>query len=396
MNAQHQRSEVGHDSTPPADTINLLDYFQIIVRRWRMISGITLAATVITAVITLFIPNIYTAKTMIIPGDDDKGGMAGALMAQLGGLAGLAGGGGSKSTGDLYITILKSEALKDPLIDRFKLMDVYNKKLRSDAYNALGKNTAIALGKKDGVITITVDDKDPKQAAALANCYVEELGKLTTRLNMTGAGNNSAFLEKRLSEAKTDLFKAEEALKAFQSKNKVISVTDQAQATIGGIAQIKAQLAMQEVQLATLQRQFTDSSQEVKTVKATIANLRGQISSLEGKGGASSSIPSVGSMPQLGQDYVRLMREFKVQEAIFEMLTKQYEVSQLNELKDVPSFQVLQKAKVPEVKSGPARAIIAAKALLIALLGSCVLVLILDKFRNTSWRRWQEVFQKTR
>lgn len=377
------------------ESLSLLDLIEIIVRRWRMIVVISFIASIIVAIITMFMPNIYTAKAMVIPGDDDKSGLAGALMAQLGGLANLAGAGaGSKSTGDLYITMLKSESLKDPLVNRFKLMDIYKKKLRADTYAVLGENTNISLGKKDGVVSIMVDDKDPKLAAALANGYVEELGKLVIRLNMTGAGNNSDFLEKRLSEAKTDLSKAEEDLKAFQAQNKVISVTDQAQATIGGIAQLKAQLAMQEVQLATLQSQFTDSSQEVKAVKATIANLRGQISSMEGKGGASSSIPSVGSMPQLGQDYVRLMREFKVQEAIFEMLTKQYEISQLNKAKDVAPFQVLQQAKVPEKKSKPVRSTI---VLLSGLATAFVLILVViihefsQRMGGEDRERWRRI-----
>jgi uncharacterized protein involved in exopolysaccharide biosynthesis len=184
---------------------------------------------------------------------------------------------------------------------------------------------------------------------------VEELGILTTGLNMTGAGKNRLFLEKRIAEARAELSRAEDALKNFQSRNKTISVTEQAQATIAGVAQLRAQLASQEVQLATLQRQFTDSSQEVKTARSAVASLKNQIAQLEGRGDGSSSIPSLGSVPQLGQEYLRLMRDFKIQEAVVEMLTKQYQVAKISEVKGVAPFQVLQRAKVPEKKSGPKR-----------------------------------------
>jgi tyrosine-protein kinase Etk/Wzc len=187
---------------------------------------------------------------------------------------------------------------------------------------------------------------------------VEELARLAARLNMTSAGKNRIYLEERISAARADLAKAEDALKAFQSANKAVSVTDQARATIEGVAQLRARLAAQEVQLATFQRQFTEWSQEVKVAKATVANLRAQIGKLEGAGGGSSSIPSVGSMPQLGQEYMRLMRDFKVQEMLVELLTKQYEVTKLSEVKDVSPFQVLQVAKVPERKSKPHRSFI--------------------------------------
>jgi uncharacterized protein involved in exopolysaccharide biosynthesis len=345
------------DPAPETDEINLLDLLLVLAKHWRMIVGVPCIVAVVTAIITLCMPNIYTAKAMILPGDDDKG-LMGAMMAQMGGLANLAGGalGGPTKT-DLYVTMLKSETIKDPVIDRFKLMQVYEAKFRTDAYKTLDAKVTISAGKKDGVLSISVDDKDPKRAAAMANAYVDELGKLAAGLSMTGAGKNRTFLEGRLAEAKADLAQAEEALKNFQSKYKAVSVTDQAKASIEGVAQLRAQLAAQEVQLASLQRQFTDNSQEVKGARSAIANIRGQIARLEG-GGGNSSIPSVGSVPKLGQEYVRLMREFKIQETLVELLTKQYEMNKLTEAKNVSPFQLLQKAKVPERKSKPKRSLI--------------------------------------
>ena len=381
------------DNTPQPPS--LLDYLLVIAKHKKMIFLTTFGAAVITALITLMMPNIYTAKAMIIPSDDDKGAM-GALMAQMGGLASLAGGTiGAKTTGDLYVTMLKSETVKDPIIDRFKMMEVYDVKYRADAYKYLNLNSNISLGKKDGVITIAIKDKDPKRAAELTNAYLEELGKLASGLNMTGAGNNRLFLEKRIAEARADLSRAEDALKVFQTKNKAISVTDQAQATIAGVAQLRAQLAVKEVELATLQRQFTDTSQEVKTTKATVSSLRAQIAGLEGKGsGGSSSIPNVGSMPQLGQDYLRLMRDFKIQEAVLEMLTKQYEVAKVSEAKDVAPFQLLQKAKVPEKRSSPKR-----KQMVLYAAGTGLLLSIMYAFGQESFAqmlkedrlRWQSI-----
>lgn len=364
---------------------SLFDYLALLVKRWRLIAGITLAVTVISIIVVLLIPCIYTAKAMILPREDDKGIM-GAMMAQLGGLggvAGIAGGGlGGATKAGLYVTMLKSETVKDPIIDSFKLKDLYEAKYRADVYTALDKNVIITAGKKDGVITIAVDDKNPKRAADLANAYVDELGKLAARLTMTSAGKDRGYLEERLAAARADLAKAEDVLKAFQSRNKAVSVTDQAKATIEGVAQLRAQLAAQEVQLATFRRQFTEQSQEVKTAKSTVANLQTQIVKLEGNGGGSSSIPSVGSMPQLGQEYLRLMREFKIQETLVELLTKQYEVAKLSEVKDVSPFQVLQKAKVPERRSKPVRSKVVAIAFLAALAGSCALVLALDNFQK--------------
>jgi uncharacterized protein involved in exopolysaccharide biosynthesis len=379
---------------PPEDetAINLLDLLLVVVKRKTMIICITLAAAVLTALYSLSLPNIYTSKALIYPSQEDKG-LANAMMAQLGGLANLAGGSlGGKTLEDLYITLLKSEAIKDPIIDRLGLMKRFKAKYRTGAYRRLDAVTMVSAGKKDGVITISVSDRDPRWAAALADAYVRELGNLTIRLNVTGAGKNRLFLENRLGEAKADLGRAEEALRTFQARNKVLNVPEQAKATIQGVAQLRAQLALEEVQLATMRRQFTDASQEVKNARATITNLKTQVEQLEGQGGG--SIPSVGSVPGLGQEYVRLMREFKIQESIVELMTKQYELARINELKDVVPFQVIQSAKVPERKSKPKRSRMVILATMAAFFASVFFAFIreyADRMPQEDKARWREI-----
>ncbi|MDD2367125.1 MAG: Wzz/FepE/Etk N-terminal domain-containing protein [Desulfuromonadaceae bacterium] len=375
------------------EEINLLDLLLVLGKNWKTIIGVPFIVAVITAIISLTMPNIYTAKAMILPGDDNGGGMMSAMMAQMGGLAGLAGGFSRYSKTDLYITMLQSETIKDPLIDRFKLMELYNAKFRTSAYRGLDGCTAISSGKKDGVLTIAVSDKDPKLAASIANAYVDELGKLAIKLNMAGAGKDLAYLEESLAKAKVDLTTAEETLKAFQTRNKVVTVTDQAKATLEGVAQLRAQLIAQEVQLARIRQQFTDESQEVKSANATIANLRGQIARMEGSSSA-GSMPGVGAMPQLGQEYMRLMREFKIQETLVELLTKQYEMTKLNESNDVVPFQLLQSAKAPELKSRPKRSLI---VIMSAFATGFIMVLLAfvrefgAKMNDDDRMRWEEL-----
>jgi tyrosine-protein kinase Etk/Wzc len=369
------------------NSVSLIDYLEVIAKRSRMIFLVTLAAAVVSIIYCLFLPNIYTAKALILPSQGDKG-MTTAMMAQLGGLASLVAGGAGGSVGiptttDLYMSMLKSEAVEDPIIDRFKLMEVYKKKYRTDLYKVLENRSKISAGKKDGIITITIDDKDPKRAAEIANAYVEELGKLTVRLNVTGAGQNRSFLEDRLTIAKTDLAKAEENLKEFQEKNKAVHVTAQAEATIRGIADMRARLAAQEVQLATYRRRFTESSEEVKNLTTSVNNLRAQMARLEGEGGI-SAIPSVGSVPSLAQEYLRRMREYKIQESLVELLTKQYEMAKLSEAKDISPFQVLLKARVPERKSKPARSRMVLIATVTAFFMSLISAFVLENFAQMS------------
>ena len=375
-----QTDNTNHEPRPAdADAINLLDYLEVVVKHKRMIIRTTFAAFVLSIVISGFLPKIYSATTRILPPQQDQG-LMGLAMGQMGGaMASLAGDLlGSSSPADMYVGILNTEAVSDAIIDRFKLMELYGNEFRLDTYRALKKRVDIAAGTKDGIVSITVEDEDPKRAADIANSYVEELGKLTVRLNVTGAGQNKTFLEERLAKAKVDLAKAEDDLKAFQSRNKVISVTDQATATIGGIAQVKAQLVALELQLAVLRRQFTDSSQEVKRVKASLASLKEQLAGLEGSG-SGGAIPGAGSVPELGVRQLRLMREFKIQETLVELLTKQYEMTKLSEAKDVISIQVLQTARVPDKKSKPRRSLI----VLMSTFAACFTGVLYAFFRET-------------
>lgn len=347
-------SDSAEDNSKP--DLDLLDYLLILAKHKLIILSVTFTMAVLSVLYSLTLKNIYTANTMIVVTEDDKGVM-GALLGSVGGAAGgaaaLAGVGGPTRT-DLYVTMLKTDAIKDPIIDRFKLMQEFKSKNRTLTYKRLAGKTKVTAGKRDGVISISVSDNNPKLAADLANAYVDELGKMATGMTMGKSARNRQFLEERLATTKINLIKAEDALKIFQSKNKIFDAPEQAKISIRGVAQLHARLAVQEMKLASLKNQFTDSSHEVKTAAAAVANTKSQITKLEGSGGG-GAVPSVGNVPELGQEYVRLLREFKVQETLFELLTKQHEMARFSEAKDVSPVQVIQVAKVPEMKSKPAR-----------------------------------------
>jgi len=336
------------------DEISFVDYLELMLRRKRLIVTVTLAGFLISVILAFVLPKSYQATARILPPQQDQGIMAMMMSGAGGGLAGLAGNLlGSGTPADQYASILQSERIKGAIIDRFKLMEQYGEKFRIEMYQKLDKQVEITAGKKDGIISISVEDEEPKKAADIANAYIDELGKLVAELSMTSAGSNRAFLEVRLAGSRADLARAEEAMKLFQFKNKVVSVPEQAKASIEGVAQLKAQIALQEAQLSGLRSQFTDSTPEVQAARASIGNLKSQLAGLEGMG--TGAIPSFGSVPGLGQEQIRLLREFKTQEMIVELLTKQHELAKLTEAKNVSSIQVIQRAEAPDKKYKPKR-----------------------------------------
>lgn len=339
------------------EEINLLELLRVIVRRKMVIIKICSVAVLLSICYSLTLKNIYTASAKILPPQKDSGGGLSALLSQAGGLASMAAGGmGLGGSADLYMGILKSRSVADAVIKKLDLQKEFEAKNIDDTRKKLETAVKFKAG-KDGIISIDADSKDPKKAALLANTFVEELGRRSVQLNLSKAGTERMFLEKRLEVVKQDLRAAENDMRLFQEKYKTIKADSQATAAIEGIARIKAEIISKEVQLASLRNSMTDETNEVKTVQAAISRLKSQLGSMTGSGGM-DIIPSMGNVPSLGVEYVRKLRELKIQEAIFEQLTKQFEVAKISEAKDSSTLQVLDEAVAPLRKSKPKRSLV--------------------------------------
>jgi tyrosine-protein kinase Etk/Wzc len=355
------------------EEINLLELMRVVVRNLPLIAKITAVTVVLSVIYSLILTNVYTAKATLLPPQKDSGGGAAALLASMGGgLAGLAGGLGGSA--DLYLGILKSRSVTDSVIKRLDLNTEFKSKNADSTRTTLQSLVKFQAG-KDGIITISADYTDPAKAALLANTFIDELQKKSLQLNLTKASTERSFLEKRLVVVKQDLKTAEEEMKSFQEKNKTIKADSQAAAAIEGIARLRAEMISKEVQLAALRNSMTDENSEVRTLLAGINKLKSQLNSMSGSGGG-GVIPSVGNAPSIGIEYVRRLRELKTQEALFEQLTKQFELAKINEARDSSSLQVLDEAVPPLHKSKPKRALIVILSTVTAFFCSVFLVFI--------------------
>ncbi|NVN89520.1 MAG: lipopolysaccharide biosynthesis protein [Desulfuromonadales bacterium] len=355
--------------------INLLGLLQVIARRKMVIVKLCTIALILSVCFSLLLKNVYTATAKILPPQKDASSGLSSLLGQAGGLAGLASGSlGLSGTTDLYLGILKSRSVADAVIKRLDLQTEYESKTIDDARKKLERTVKFKAA-KDGIISIDADSKDPRKAAQLANTFVEELGRRSVQLNLSKAGTERMFLEKRLEVVKQDLRNAENDMKAFQEQYKTIKADSQATAAIEGIARLKAEIITKEVQLAALRNSMTDESNEVRSVMAALARLKNQLGSMTGSGGM-DVIPSMGNVPSLAVAYTRKLRELKIQETIFEQLTKQYELAKLSEAKDSSTLQVLDEAVAPLKKSKPKRSLIVLLSLVTAFLVSIVIIFI--------------------
>ena len=366
--------------------IDLIDLLIVLAKRKKMIVGVTLGAAIVMAAISLIMPKIYMAETKIMP-PQQSSSMASQLqtLGQVGTILGIAGGSlGVKSPGDLYVGLLKSRTVLDRVIDRFDLMKLYDEEYRQDARKKLLKRLSVLEDKKSGLITVGVEDNDPKRSADMANAFIEELRALNKGLSVSEAAQRRLFFEEQLKDSRISLSKSEEAMKTFQEKTGAIKVDAQATAAIEGISRLRAQIASREVQVRVMRTYATAQNPDVLRADEELKGLKEQLARLESKSSGYNPIVPTGAMPSVGTEYIRKLRDLKFNETLYELLLKQFEAAKLDEAKDATVIQVVEKAAIPERKVRPKRALLVILVAFAALLFSVVAAFVMEYAEKAS------------
>jgi uncharacterized protein involved in exopolysaccharide biosynthesis len=356
---------------------------------------------VLSTVIALLVPVRYTSTTRLMPPDQTGQGLA-SMLAALGKGGDLAAAGGElfglKTSGDLFVGVLRSRTVEDAVIAKFDLRKVYGASQDEDARKLLEARTDVASDRKSGIITIKVTDHDRNRASGMAREYVDALNQAVINLNTSSAHKERVFLEDRLVGVQKDLETAEQNFSKFASQNTAIDVKEQGQAMIGAAAELEGQLIAAETELQGLQQIYTPNNVRIRSLQARIDEYRRQLQKMGGKstasaqpgtssaeGGASGDnadlYPSIRQLPILGVAWADLYRNSKVEEAIYETLTKQYELAKVEEARETPSVKVLDPADVPERKSYPPRTLFVALGLFVSATCGILWILVYSHWK---------------
>lgn len=339
------------------DTLGLMT---ALARHWKLLVAAPIVLGLAAAGLCTFVPPTFTAKTVFVPPQQSQSSATASAMASLGALASLAGG-GIKTPGDQYVALLQSVNVSDKLVDRFKLQALYEVEYRVQARQALARDTRIQLGKKDGLITVEVDASTAQLAADIANAYVMELRRLSSDLALTEAQQRRAFFEGELKNTHTRLAKAQSQLQAGGFSPGALKAEPKAAAE--AYARVKAEVTGAEVKLQTLRQSRADSATEVQQQLATVTALRAQLAQLATK---NDSLDDA--------EYLDRYREFKYQETLYELFSRQYELARIDESREGVNLQIVDVATPPERKSKPRRSV---AALITALVSFAALVAVI-------------------
>lgn len=341
---------------PTEDEVTFLDLLIVLAKRKAVVFGLPAFVAAISIAISLVLPNSYTATTKILPPQQTQA--TSAVLAQLSSLSGLAGGvvPGVKNPNDLYVGMLRSRTVADSLIQRFDLNKLYEEKHQSLTRKRLERITSVVAG-KDGIITLDVEDRDPKRAADMANAYVDELFKLTKVLAVTEASQRRLFFERQLEQARENLTRAELSARHALEKGGLAQVEGQGRAMLEITARLRAQITVKEVQIGVTRAFATAQNPELQRDLQELEVLKRELTKIEGGSTSARSSPTRETGAQ-GIDNLGLLREMKYYEATYELLAKQYEIAKIDEAKDSAIIQVMDKAVVPDRKSKPRRGLI--------------------------------------
>lgn len=373
MTARHSDSEDFSDSTmepPDEGSVDMLERLIPIARAWRWLVFGPLVVGLIALGIAFVIKPTFTASAVFMPPQQQQS-QAAATLASLGALASLAGANSpGRTPADQYIALLQSVTLSERIIERFKLMEVYEETFRVDARRELDKRTRFSVGKKDGLIRVEVDDKVPERAANMANAYVEELRKLSASLALTEAQQRRVFFENQLQATRERLTQAQQRLEASGIGQGALRAEPKAAAE--AYAKLRAETTAAEVRLRSLRQTLSENTPEVKAAQSVVASLSQELQKAERQ--------SVPAGPDA--DYISRYRDYKYQETLLDLFARQYELARVDEAKEGALFQVIDPATPPEKKSAPKRLLVAAVSALVAFVVLLAIVLV-----RSSWAR---------
>ena len=374
----------------------MLTWVRVTIKWKRLVIYMTIAVIVLTSAVAMLLPKRYTATAVILP-PQQSGSAGAAMMAQLSsiGAASAAGGLGIKNPNDQQISLLKSRIVEDAMVERFHLQDLYHKRYLSSTRKRWERLTKADNGLKDGLIRLSVTDRDPRRAAEMANAWVEEYRRFSATLAITEASQRRLFYERQLSAAREDLAHAEDDMKQTEQRTGMIDLEGQDRSMIAAAAVLRGQLAAKQIEIKAMREFAAEGNPDLQRAQEEAAGMEAQLAAMDAASDRKTGdlIVPKGTSTQAALDFERAMREVKYRETIQDLLTRQYEGARVDEAREGALIQIVEPAVAPDRPESLIKLWIAIGGLLLSLplalltaLGAEVVAILLRSRRSTgSW-----------
>jgi tyrosine-protein kinase Etk/Wzc len=376
-----------------SEKVDIYSYLTILVGYRRFIFLNLLGVCVIVAIISFLLPSWYRATTTVLPPEREtlSLGLTSSLAGAVSGLGTSYSLPFMATPSDIIAAILKSRTVAEAVLEKENLMETYKTKSREAAFRELFSRVSVSVS-PEGIVSLSYDDKDKIRAAKVANRFVEEMDRVNRETSTSQAKNARMFIEERLTKTQGDLSKAEEDLRNFQEENKTLLLDSQMKTAIEKAADLKAEMVSAEIELNVLSKTMSSSHPQIQSLRSKINEIKRQLETLElgnqkeeSKDKTVLDVPFT-EVPSLSLKLARLVREVKIQEKVFELLTQQYEQYKIEETKNTPTIQVLDKAIPPEKRFKPKRALLVGISGILSLFASTFFIFGLEYFKKSKQR----------
>lgn len=366
--------------TPPAGVL----FLRLVLRHWKFLLGSVLTTTGVALGVSFLVPNWYEATVSAVPPSRTVPGLESMLSAAVGALRdiGVLRLGTIGQQGYNFLVILESRRLKDSLIERFRLWELYDvpDTARHRLYRKLEKDFEVTY-ELNGNYTVTARHTDPRKAAAMANAAIEIANAIAAEVAQQESGQLRQYLELRLQRIDSTLAQLADSLRGLSRQTLLFSPLDQAQAAAKALAELKAQGIYQEIVLEALRHVYGAGDPIVQAQQRLVEEVQHQLRQAEQRPGFVGGF-SLREAAGVGLQFLRLYAELETFQRVRSLLLPTLEQIRLDEQRARPVLYVVDPAVPPQLKAYPQRALIA----LGALVGSLVLSLLLLLL----WQRWRE------
>ena len=366
----------------------MLFFFRTLIqwRKFILLSG--LASAVLLGAISFILPSWYKTNTIIFPPEQTSTMPYAALMQQLSAplLGTIAGSAGGVAPGTIYIEMMKSRTVCEQIIEEFGLMKRYNARNIEEAMDTLHSHLGFTL-QDNGLLFMTVEDRDPQRAADMANRMVALLDQTTRKLKETSAARTAEFVHRQLLEREVMLAQAEDSLKHFQQVHNTVNMEEQLKSAMDIVTTLSSRAIALETEMQIMTHYTSPNSEEYQRKQTEYNEVLVQLRKLKADTKGSNNhdtvrsfIPTLQDVPEQALQYLRLRREVEIQNTVFTMLNSEYEKARIEEARDTPVVQVLDPAEKPNLRYRPQRKVFAIVGGLLGLGWSTVVALF-----RTAW-----------
>ncbi len=360
----------------------LSDYVQILKYSKRTIILFTVLFSCIIGVYAFIAPQTFTSATTLMPPEQrGTSGLSSILQNAIPALP--LNFGGSSGTNLTTSDILTSNAIAECIYNDNKLSEsvYFQGKVKGEIIGII-RSSILVENKRSGVTAINVSlptkyiasetelGEVKKLVAIIANGVPTALDKIMREKSSSTAKKTRQFIERVITVQKKNLDSVQSTLQTFQEKNKIVGIDAQTQAMVTNSVGLGTELAKMELQLALALQEYNSSAPIVKTLQNQISTISEQMQRVQSGGMVTfdKTTIAIDSIPSLTKQYINLIRDQKILEQINMYLQTQRLQELIQEEKDIPSVQVLDKAFEPLERTSPKRSVMIILGAIVSLL----------------------------